>query len=71
MTTGVWNGTSGPVFGHSGVQETLLTPVPQKPRLIRLHLHDTVGVTNMNFWPGLIDWIFSILTLIPFNNDIM
>ncbi len=37
----------------------------------RLQLHDTVGVTSMHFWPGLIGWIFSILTLIPFNNDIM
>jgi hypothetical protein len=34
MTTGVWNGTVVPNFGHSGVQESLLTQVHRKPRLI-------------------------------------
>ncbi len=36
MTTRVWNGTVGPNFGHSGVQESLLTQVPQKARLITI-----------------------------------
>ncbi len=30
------NGTTGPDFGHSGVQESLLTQVPQKSRLITI-----------------------------------
>jgi hypothetical protein len=34
MTTGAWNGTVGPNFSHSGVQESLLTQVHRKPRLI-------------------------------------
>ncbi len=33
MTTGVWNGTVGPNFGHSGVRESLLTQIHRKPRL--------------------------------------
>jgi hypothetical protein len=34
MTTVVWNGTVGPNFGHSGIQESLLTQLHGKPRLI-------------------------------------
>ena len=34
MTTGVWNGTVGPNFGHSDIQESLLTQVHRKPRFI-------------------------------------
>ena len=36
MTTGVWNGTTGPDFGHSGVQESILSRVPQIQRLITI-----------------------------------
>jgi hypothetical protein len=32
----VWNGTVGPNFGHSGVQESLLSQVHRKSRLIKL-----------------------------------
>ena len=37
----------------------------------RLQLHDTVGVTSMHLWPGLIAWIFGLIALMPLDNDVM
>ncbi len=36
MTTGVWSGTVGPNFGHSGTRESLLTQVFQEDQLITI-----------------------------------
>merc|ERR1712216_936421 len=35
----------------------------------RLQVHDTVGVTSMHLWPGLIAWIFGVITFLPLTND--
>jgi hypothetical protein len=59
MTTGVWNGTTDPDFGHSGVQESLLTQVPQKPRLITILPQVRIVVNGEMGW-GV--WVL----LIPF-----
>jgi len=36
-----------------------------------LQLHDTVGVTSMHLWPGLIAWIFGMIAFIPLDNDVL
>jgi hypothetical protein len=48
MTTGVWNGTVGPNFGHSDAQESLLTPRQRHTRELT-HKGRSEVVINVGF----------------------